>query len=68
MATYSVVEGGKEIGALASLSGAAQKWAESRPGRAVYEISPSGPPGPDAWERGRRVTLSELVGALEVRI
>jgi hypothetical protein len=63
---YSVVENDKEIETVPSLSGAAMLWAENR-ARRVYQIVPSGPPGPNAWQRGREVTAHELHAALPNR-
>jgi adenine deaminase len=67
MALYSVVEDGKEIQTVASLSGAAMLWAENR-ARRVFEMVPSGPPGPDAWQRGHELSAEELNAALTIRI
>jgi hypothetical protein len=67
MATYTVVENGKEIETVASLLGAAKLW-EENPRRRVYQLAPTGPVGPDAWQRGDEITLEELRKALTVRI
>jgi hypothetical protein len=67
MASYSVVEEGKEIQTVASLYGAAKLWEENRT-RRVYQSVLSGPLGPDAWQRGPEVTADELCVALTVRI
>lgn len=67
MATYSVVENGKEVGTVASLSGAARLW-EENPILRVYHLAPTGPVGPDAWQRGDEIPPEELRKALIVRI
>jgi hypothetical protein len=67
MGFYSVFEGGDEIEMLASLSGAAMLWNENR-ARRVFEMAPSGPLGPHAWQQSREMTVDELLGALPVGI
>jgi hypothetical protein len=67
MATYSVVEDGREIATVASLFGAAKMW-EENPARCVYQAAPTSPVGPDAWQRGVKVTPDELRKALTIRI
>jgi len=67
MATYLVVENGKAIETVASLLGAAKLW-EENPARRVYHLAPTGPVGPDAWQRGDEVSPEELRKALIVRI
>ena len=67
MANYSVVEDRQGNPDVASLYGAAKLWEENR-ARRVYRSVLSGPPGPDAWQRGPEVTADELRAALTVRI
>jgi hypothetical protein len=64
MATYSELENGKEIDTVASLFGAAKLWNEN-PARRVYHLAPTGPVGPDAWQRGDEVAPEELRRALK---
>ncbi|MBB6144339.1 hypothetical protein HNQ77_002291 [Silvibacterium bohemicum] len=63
MSNYFVVEDGKQIASLASLYGAAKLWEENQ-ARRVYHIAPTGPVGPDAWQRGEEVTPIDLREAL----
>lgn len=65
MRNYSVVEDGREIYTGASLWSAAQLWTNNPTGRRVYEMFPSGPLGPDAWQKEREVTPDELLAAFE---
>lgn len=67
MGQFSIVENGKEIRTVASISGAAMVWANN-PALRVFRLVPSGPPGPDAWQRGEEVMVDELRAALTVRI
>jgi hypothetical protein len=67
MGTYSVVENGEQIATLASLYGAAKLW-EENPIRRVYNIAPTGPVGPDAWQHGEEVIPNDLREALNIRI
>lgn len=67
MGQFSIVERGKEPRTVASISGAAMEWVEN-PGLRVYEMTPTGPIGPNYWQNGRQVTEDELRAALPVRV
>ena len=67
VSTYSVVEDGRQIATLASLYGAAKLWDENRD-RRVYQIAPTGPVGPDAWQLGEEITPNDLREALNIQI
>jgi hypothetical protein len=67
MVNNSVVEVSKGVQTVASVYGAAKLWEESRAWR-IYQSILSGPPGPDAWQRGPEVPANEFRAALTVRI
>ena len=64
--TFVIVEGELEISTVASLSGAAMIWSENPSARRVYRLIPSGPVGPQAWQRGPEVTPDDLRNALRI--
>jgi hypothetical protein len=63
--TFVVVEGEREIKTCASLLGAASEWAENASVRRVYRTAPTGPIGPNAWERVAEVSAIDLRAALD---
>ena len=67
MGQFSIVENDKETLTVASITGAATEWAKN-PTLRVFRLIPSGPPGPNAWQRGQEVLADELRAALTVRI
>ena len=48
--TFVIVEGEREVGTVAGLTGAAMVWNENPGARRVYIMAPSGPVGPDPWK------------------
>ncbi|MGC2656435.1 MAG: hypothetical protein WA324_00550 [Bryobacteraceae bacterium] len=63
--TYIVVEGDRDISSFATLLGAASEWGD-RPGvRRVYRAAPTGPYGPNAWEKVAEVSATALRAALD---
>ena len=63
---FSIVEGGEEVLTVPGLSHAALAWSENPGARRVYRIKPTGPVGPNAWERHSEVSESELRAALPI--
>lgn len=66
--TFVIVEGEREVSTVAGLTGAAMVWNENPGARRVYITAPSGPVGPDPWQRVREVTPDELRNALHIRV
>jgi hypothetical protein len=66
--TFVIIEGEREVSTVAGLTGAAMVWNENPGARRVYQIAPTGPVGPDAWERVREVMPDELNNALHIRV
>jgi len=59
MSQFSIEENGRAMRTVASKSGAALEWKDNQALR-VYEMSPTGPVGPDCWQKSREVLPDEL--------